>query len=73
MSQELWGNNIGQGEKRSKIYIYIYIYIHTHTHTHTHTYICIYVYTYTDGFTDQGKLEHVMVDGRGQIFYLSSH
>lgn len=51
MSQELWGNNIGQGEKRSKEK---------------------YIYMYSDGFTDQGNLEHVMVDGRGRIFYLFS-
>ena len=55
MSQELWGNNIGQGEKRSKEKKNIYIYM------------------YSDGFTDQGNLEHVMVDGRGRIFYLFSH
>ena len=57
MSQELWGNNIGQGEKRSKEKKKKYIYI----------------YMYSDGFTDQGNLEHVMVDGRGRIFYLFSH
>lgn len=52
MSQELWGSNIGRGEKgseKSKKELY------------------------SDGFTDQGKLGHVMVDGRGQMFYLSSH